>query len=489
MSFPTSAGIGSPGLSFSSRLGLVLGGFLMSFLVFFSLLAWFFVRDSLHAQLDAIARNQLLAAVASLEERTENLEAQLQALGRCLSLQWGPQPQPPGFASSLLRKTLDSLDREEIAGIYLASDGLPATNPESFIWFRHARGGGTIIPGGPIRFDFHNETPLTAWYHRARDTKKVVLSEPYFDLGDSEEKVISLSVPVFDSEQKFRGVLGLDIRIEAIEAVRRKLRLYTVGSKETQEAKILETGFICSPQGRILAHPDLRWLPSVSHPFGFNVVDVPLGDRVADKREGYEVIWMEGERYRISWATSSDLGWKLVLVVPESVLNEPIRNLGLVLAGIFLVSSVIIFFLVRIITRKLSEPLELLQQSARTNSTHSPRVHALALRNDEIGMVVRWLLRLSEHASEQDDRNRFELMRAFRLELARQLSNLKLDLGAEAVTWDAKRVAEEMQEMGFPVEPTQIRMPPEGLKPGKQTLSIHLSDDIRQDVEFVVKES
>jgi len=101
-------------------------------------------------------------------------------------------------------------------------------------------------------------------------------------------------------------------------------------------------------------------------------------------------------------------------------------------------------------------------------------------------MVVRWLLRLSDHASEQDDRNRVELMRAFRLELARQLAGVKLEVGKDATTWGPERLAEELQSSGYPVEPGQIQMSKGSLVPGEQKVALLISDDICQEVLIVV---
>lgn len=490
MSGPALGGIGFRHLSFGSKLRLVLTFFLMSWLLFFSLLAWFFVRGSLHEQVDSLALNQLIAASNNLDERLNKLENTIKTLANALSYQWGPEGQPPGFATTLLQKTLDDLDSESTAGVYLASEGLPAKHPDSFIWYRHARGAsgsGSVVRGGQVRFDFHNATTLTSWYHRPKASKKPYLSEPYFDLDETEEKVVSMSAPVIDSSGKFRGVVGIDIRIEAIEAVRRKLKLYTLQAKTEGAFQGYETGFVCSPQGRILAHPDSKWLPSVSHPFGFPVSDIPFfGEKIAAKSQGYEVVDYEGQAHRITWTLSPIWGWKLVLIVPESVLNQPITFLGLQLLCVFLIGSVFAIFLVGVIATKMSEPLELLRKSAQANSTQSPRVHALALRTDEIGMVVRWLLRLSEHASEQDSRNRVELMRAFRLELARQLSGLRLDLPPEAAAWGPDQLSEEFQKQGYPVESGQIHLPTATIGHGERKISIQLSDDIAQDVIVTV---
>ncbi len=490
MSGPAAGGFGFRHLSFSSKLRLVLTVFLMSWLLFFSLLAWFFVRGSLHEQVDSLALNQLIAASSSLDDRLDKLENIITTLANALSVQWGPEGQPPTIATTLLQKTLTDLDPQATAGVYLASEGLPAKHPDSFIWYRQARNGSgatSIVRGGPVRFDFRNDTPLTAWYYRPKASKKPYLSEPYYDLEEIDDKVVSMSAPILGPDGKFRGVVGVDIRIEAIETIRRKLKLYTLQAKIEGTFQGLETGFICSPQGRILAHPDAEWLPSVTRPYGFPVSDIPhFGKQIAEKSQGYEVVDFDGQAHRITWTLSPIWGWKLVLIVPESVLNQPIRFLGLQLFCVFLIGSVIAIFLVGVIAKKMSEPLELLRKSAQANSTQSPRVHALALRTDEIGMVVRWLLRLSEHASEQDSRNRVELMRAFRLELARQISGLRLDLPAEAASWGPEQLSEEFQKQGYPVESGQILLTGTSIGPGEHKVVIQLSDDIAQDVVIAV---
>jgi hypothetical protein len=479
-----SGGVGQ-GLSFSSRLRWVLAGFLLAWLLFVGLFAWFFVRRSLFQQVDSVAINQLHSAAASLDDRLERLETLTESIARSLAVQWGPKPVAPPVAKALLETTLSSLTPEEAAVIYLAVEGVPSSNPEALIWFRRDKPPTRIIPGGLIRYDFHKESAVTNWYQKPKQTRKVFISEPYYDLGGSEQKVISVTAPVIDPQGVFRGVVGIDIRIEALEQVRRRLHLRPAEFDELH-TPIHETGFICSPQGKIIAHPDSRLLPSPGNPEGVSVETLPMGPEILASPDGLLMEMIDNIPQRILWYTSIRTGWKLVFIVPETLLAAPVNVLALQLLAVFAAGSVVIIVLVSIIARKMAEPLEVLRMGALANSTQSPMVHALALRNDEIGLVSRWLLRLSEKATEQDNRNRIELMRAFRLELARQLADLKLGVGPEAIDWNEEQVARELQSQGYPVEPAQVKIPGRKLVYGENILNVQLSDDLAQSVSLIV---
>ncbi len=475
---------GAPGaLSFSARLRWVLVVFLLGWLLFVGILTWFFVRRSLFQQVDTVAINQLQAAAASLDDRLDRLETLAESIARALAVHWGSNARPPADASRLLESTLSSLTPEEATALYLAADGLPAGDPGSLTWFRRNSKSDKVQPGGPIRYDFHKESQVTAWYHKPKQTQKVFISEPYFDLGGSEESVISVTAPVIDPAGVFRGIVGIDIRIEALERVRRKLQLRPPG---IGERLLNETGFICSPHGNIIAHLDQRLLPSPQNLEGVSIKKLPMGQEIAATPDGFLMVTLEGIPQRILWFTSLRTGWKLVFLVPETLLAEPVYVLGIQLLGVFAVGSVIIIVLISIIARKMAEPLEVLRRGALADSTQSPSVHALALREDEIGLVSRWLLRLSDKATEQDLRNRVELMRAFRLEVAHQLSELTLDVGPEAIHWDADNLANELQSRGFPIEPVQILMQKHQLAFGSNQIDIRLSEDLVQKLKVVV---
>ena len=476
------------GLSFSSRLRWVLAGFLLAWLLFVGLFAWFFVRRSLFQQVDSVAINQLHSAAASLDDRLERLETLTESVARSLAVRWGAKPLPPADTKDLLESTLASLTPEEAAVVYLAVEGVPSDHPEGLIWFRRGRQPNQIIPGGKIRYDYHKESPVTHWYQKPRQTRKVFISEPYYDLDGSEQKVISVTAPVIDKEGVFRGVVGIDIRIEALEQVRRRLHLRPA-EQDDAPGSIREMGFICSPQGKIIAHPNPALLPSPSNPEGISVETLPMGRDILGSPDGFQMEKVDGVPRRILWYTSIRTGWKLVFIVPETLLSAPVNLLALQLLAVFAAGSVLIIVLVSIIARKMAEPLEILRMGALANSTQSPKVHALALRTDEIGLVSRWLLRLSDKATEQDTRNRIELMRAFRLELARQLADLTLWVGPQSIEWTQEDVACELQSQGYPVEPAQVKFPGRKLAYGENILKIQLSDDLAQSVRVVVANS
>lgn len=54
-----------------------------------------------------------------------------------------------------------------------------------------------------------------------------------------------------------------------------------------------------------------------------------MGQEIAATPDGFLMVSLEGIPQRILWFTSLRTGWKLVFLVPETLLAEPVYVLGI----------------------------------------------------------------------------------------------------------------------------------------------------------------
>jgi methyl-accepting chemotaxis protein len=89
---------------------------------------------------------------------------------------------------------------------------------------------------------------IRPWYTLAKEAQGTVWTPPYVD-DDSGKPVISVAAPVYNSQDQFIGVVGMDISLESLVS-------------EINNVKIGETGYLIliSDQNKVLAHKNLDLL-------------------------------------------------------------------------------------------------------------------------------------------------------------------------------------------------------------------------------------
>lgn len=235
------------------------------------------------------------------------------------------------------------------------------------------------------------------WYKKAKEEKKPIWTEPYFDQGGGDTLMCTYSVPLFrdlNGKKQFIGVITLDISISAI-------------GKAISEIKVYETGyaFLLSKEGAILYYPDSSLINKNIFQLS-NDDEFPrlqsVAERLKDTTERPNVSVLGSSTNTVKIASLPSTGWHLVVVFPLQEIFSDLLDFLKYLGSIFLFSVAAVFIVTILIIRRLTNPLRKL-----VKATHQighgdfdlelPRVK----RKDEIGVLAKsfsvMLEQLKEH--------------------------------------------------------------------------------------------
>jgi methyl-accepting chemotaxis protein len=159
------------------------------------------------------------------------------------------------------------------------------------------------------------------YYSIAKQTKKSHITKPIkFDLEGEEITTIGFCEPII-IDNKFYGVVGLDISLKQLTQINSTVKLYDNGF-----------GRILNEEGIVLAHPQEERVNKIGGEF-----EGEVGEKYLEKI-------VNGERFRnTSWATSlnknvykyytpinlkhSNLKWSYTTIVPTKELMQDINNM------------------------------------------------------------------------------------------------------------------------------------------------------------------
>ncbi|MFM8717234.1 MAG: ATP-binding protein, partial [Spartobacteria bacterium] len=205
--------------------------------------------------------------------------------------------------------------------------------------------------------------------------------------------------------KEFLGVAGADISLEQVQRMvnRIRLRFQSDNSGEQNEEQL---AYLVSREGRIIAHPEPTLMLRKDFP-GANLSTLPAGKEIARQAEGTTTFKTGDRTMRVYWATAPLAGWKLVLVVPESIILEPVvqmawQTLQIGLGGIFLAVLLATF-----VARRFSGPLLHLRAASsalQEGEFQNLQLSGLSRRNDELGDLARTFETMAERIRDREQK-------------------------------------------------------------------------------------
>ena len=222
------------------------------------------------------------------------------------------------------------------------------------------------------------------WYTKPKQTNKPVWSEPYFDEGGGDVRMITYSTPIYLPDNKtFAGIATADIKLNFLDKI-------------INEAKIGVHGY-----GLIVSRDDA--IIAQSH--RTTKLTKLTKDKVAsDKWQHYLDSKKDSSTYRFKSSCPEDVdagicrftikslsnnGWKVIIVLPEKELTAKIQALTTEVARIAVVGLIFLFLAIIFITRYLTKPLGRLASATKDIGagyldTEIPE----PVREDEIGALT-----------------------------------------------------------------------------------------------------
>ena len=241
-----------------------------------------------------------------------------------------------------------------------------------YSWYMKQGESSTFVKQtGASLSNFNPNNSQMAWYYEAIKKKKGVWSAPYID-SVANTRVISYSEPLYIND-KVVGVVGMDVRFEAIEKAIKQVKVYDTGY-----AVLLDENY------HYLVHPTFTFEDSLETVQ--NGVLKPLVASINKEPSGVRYFTFNGVDKVLSYTRLSN-NWLIMITPPEQEIYKPILELRSVLfllmaggiAGAIIVSV--------LISRTLSKPLLALMQVVNRAAGGDLTVKAHITSKDEIGQL------------------------------------------------------------------------------------------------------
>jgi len=287
-------------------------------------------------------------------------------------------PAIDGFLRALIRDT----PADQVYGVYLAFESLPASAPRSSLRINRKTYPEIVA----LNYDYHS--PLYEWYHGPRRTGRLHITEPRQNSDGHTTRMVNVSAPIRSEDGRFIGAAAASIPLTSLLPTVRS-RGFEGGQSHTNDDS--EYTYIVSQDGNIIAHPDETLMLGDDGVSPSNIADLVAGPYVSSAPRGHARIEVEGEPRLLYWIQAPHSGWKIVLDVSEEKIRSPIDRLALRDILIVAAALLLTFIVVSYIARRMTAPITWLKSAAHAleHGEFSPdSLDPIAARTDELGELA-----------------------------------------------------------------------------------------------------
>lgn len=156
------------------------------------------------------------------------------------------------------------------------------------------------------------------WYKGAMSgSKEPVFSALYYD-ATLNTTMASCTAPMYDSNDKFIGVITVDIEITAIQDLIHNLTIGKAGS-----------AILLTDQGNYITNDDATKVmkEDIIITLEDNKSLAALGEEILKKDSGIREYTADKVVYEVLYSTIKELGWKMMIQIPEDEINAPLKLL------------------------------------------------------------------------------------------------------------------------------------------------------------------
>ena len=236
-----------------------------------------------------------------------------------------------------------------------------------------------VTPGSyEAYFDYFD----SSWYTSARDAGTVLFTDTYPD-SYGRGLMISCAAPFYDAQNRFAGVVCMDILIG-------DLTNYVIDVDLGEGAY----AFLVNGNGEIIASKDMK---DTSDAFE-NILEESsaVHEASASILNGETGVMLTSGGAYFAYTPVSSANWKFCVRIPESLVLAPVKAMERnIIAAIFAFIAALaltifcVVLMVRRFSRRLTDPLIALGLDAQTISSGNLDYRAEIRSNDEIGDLAR----------------------------------------------------------------------------------------------------
>lgn len=386
-------------------------------------------RELLLQQTSSEALKEVTDEMRAMDDLVERIAMLPYVIGATQESGAHKQPVKVSWLASLLEKCPISA----VYGLYMVYDGKDWRDPDSDVWVDRKSWPGEAR----LKYDFHDASQ--DWYHGAKNSGTLHVTQPYFDEGGSDIDMVSITQPVYGEKGTFLGVAGVDVALDEMRRIVRQMHIRNLGENLAAESgsgtvkpssgsrvslgNLHESAYLISETGAIIVSPEeSQDKPSPRYPDQPNDQEAALQDLLnqglVTNLPGLEKIlasdsgWLrlrDQQDKVIYWAKGRTTGWKLVLEVPYALIVAPARKLAeeslLIGGGGLILLLGVIFYT----ARRVSGPIGKLQKVAADFEKGSydegkEVLEHIERRQDELGRFAKSFSTMAREISLREER-------------------------------------------------------------------------------------
>ena len=206
---------------------------------------------------------------------------------------------------------------------------------------------GKFISGVPWTPHAEYDPLSRPWYTTAMKAKKTSISQVYID-AYSQNLTFSIASPIFNKQQKLRGVLSADIELKTLEKKLDKIKLNGMGF-----------AVLIDSSGVVLAHNDKSLI-------GKNLLEDPKYDlyirKVLDQQDGKLYYNVDFDKLLIFTKINTS-GWIFGIVLIKDEIYAELNRLAFEFFIIFVISLIVVIFTAKYFTGRLTYFIDILEKT------------------------------------------------------------------------------------------------------------------------------
>ncbi|NVJ60907.1 MAG: methyl-accepting chemotaxis protein [Gammaproteobacteria bacterium] len=350
----------------------------------------------------SLTEQKIEAEVAALIElKAEEVTSFFAERGR-IPLTFLRDPRIREFLSNYTQRDADLSDNQLYQQISKAFNELVLSDPSiKSVFFGSAKtyeyfyeqGRVGVAPDGPDAGDvskgyFTNKRP---WWHEALEKDHLYLTSPQVDATDKTVSSV-LQMTLYDKNRKLLGVGGVDILITTVGDLISQIQYQKQGR-----------AFLVNENQEVVYFPTTNKTLELNQPLAdfnkvFNQTDgfERLSSAISNQEQGVvENVLFDGKSYAVFYvpvkADVPYIDWSLGLLVPQSLIDEPIESAILmsivIIGGIIFLLSIIIW----VVSSKFINPVKQIADAmydiahGEGDLTRRLTIHS----NDEVGTMAK----------------------------------------------------------------------------------------------------
>ncbi|MBQ6133794.1 MAG: methyl-accepting chemotaxis protein [Lachnospiraceae bacterium] len=223
---------------------------------------------------------------------------------------------------------------------------------------------------------------------KAMSKNDAVITDPYYD-PSSDSVMASCSAPIFNDQNQYIGCITVDLSLETISDIISSIK---VGQNGYAILTMGDGTYIYTKDSSKVTNA-----MNITNDTGINAI----ASTVLSNEKGETDFNSSEGKMRVYYSTMPEVGWKLLLLLPNSEVFSVAQRMMLVIIIIAIVAILITSLLIFFIAKGIAKPIVKVKEFAKDLANGDFTVSKIAVgRSDEIGQMSESLNEMYESNSE-----------------------------------------------------------------------------------------